>query len=65
MAKNLPPDLHKQLNRLPNWTEKEFQKIVKRLTPEQRNLIDSEISKASVRFRRSLFRLVPGGRRRS
>jgi hypothetical protein len=46
------------MDRIP--TPKEIRDILKRLTPEQRNLIDSEIAKASVKFRRSLFRLIPG-----
>jgi hypothetical protein len=59
----LPKHLQEQLDRLPNWTAKEVRQIIKRLTPEQRNLIDSEIAKASVKIRRALFKLIPGGRR--
>jgi hypothetical protein len=62
MAKQLPKHLQEQLDRLPKWTAKEVQEIYKRLTPEQRNLLDREIAKASVKIRRALFRLIPGGR---
>jgi hypothetical protein len=58
----LPRHLQEQLDRLPNWTAKEVRQIVKRLTPEQRHLIDCEIEKASVKIRRALFRLILGGR---
>jgi hypothetical protein len=63
MAKKLPKHLQEQLNRLPKWTAKEVQEIYKRLTPEQRNLLDCEIAKASVKIRRTLFRVIPGGRK--
>jgi hypothetical protein len=63
MAKKpLPKGLQEQLDRFPNWTAQEVKEIVKRLTPEQRNLIDCKIAKASVKIRRALFRLIPGGR---
>jgi hypothetical protein len=62
---SLPKDLREKLDRLKIPTLKELKETLKRLTPEQRNLIDSEIARASMKFRRSLFRLIPGGRRRS
>jgi hypothetical protein len=59
MPKKLPKHLQEQLDRLPKWTAKEVQDIYKRLTPEQRNLIDREIAKASVKIRRALFSVIP------
>ena len=34
-----------------------------RIRPEQRNLIDREIAKASVKIRWALFRVIQGGRK--
>jgi hypothetical protein len=44
-------------------TPKEVREIWQRLTPEQRKMIEEEISEAIARFRRSQFKLVRGGRR--
>jgi hypothetical protein len=44
-------------------TLKEVREIWQRLTPEQRQMIEEEISEAIARFRRSQFKLVRGGRR--
>jgi hypothetical protein len=42
---------------------KEVREIWQRLTPEQRKMIEEEISEAIAKFRRSQFKLVRGGRR--
>jgi hypothetical protein len=44
-------------------TPKEVREIWQRLTPEQRKMIEDEITEAVARFRRSQFKLVRGGRR--
>jgi hypothetical protein len=44
-------------------TPKEVREIWQRLTPEQRKMIEDEITEAIARFRRSQFKLVRGGRR--
>jgi hypothetical protein len=44
-------------------TPKEVREIWKRLTPEQRKMIEEEITKAIAKFRRSQLKLVRGGRR--
>jgi hypothetical protein len=44
-------------------TPKEVREIWQRLTPEQRKMIEDEISEAIARFRRSQLKLVRGGRR--
>jgi hypothetical protein len=44
-------------------TPKEVREIWQRLTPEQRKMIEEEISEEIARFRRSQFKLVRGGQR--
>jgi hypothetical protein len=44
-------------------TPKEVREIWQRLTPEQRKMIEDEITEAIAKFRRSQFKLVRGGRR--
>jgi hypothetical protein len=44
---------------------KELDAMLKRLTPHQLQMLDHRISDASAKFRRSQFKLVFGGRRRS
>jgi hypothetical protein len=63
--KPLPKDLRDKLNRLRIPTMKELDAILKRLTPAQLQMLDHRISDASAKFRRSQFKLVFGGRRRS
>jgi hypothetical protein len=41
-------------------TPKEVREIWQRLTPEQRKMIEEEITEAIARFRRSQFKLVRG-----
>jgi hypothetical protein len=64
MARKLPQDIQALLDRVKIPTPKELVEILSRLTPEQRQMLDKEISDGSAKFRRSQFRLVSGGRRR-
>jgi hypothetical protein len=50
---------------LDDLTAKEVRELWKRLTPEQRTLIEDKINEVIPQFRRSLFKVVQGGRQKS
>jgi hypothetical protein len=55
-------DLRRSLD---NLTAKEVRELWKRLTPEQRKLIENKMNEMIPQFKRSLFKVLPGGRQKS
>jgi hypothetical protein len=60
---SLPKELRKKLDGLKIPTLRELDDTLKCLAPEQLKFLENHILDVDAKFRRSLFRLIPGRRR--